>query len=116
MIRLLPIAVAMCLAIAPALSENLYPFEALSQSPDFRAHPRSILNYLLLSRIDPHFLCLNAGHLDECIWKIKGHQYPPPPDFVALIRHLENEEGRASLLFGPEREPRSNLPLWPVAK
>ena len=116
MIRLLPIAAAVCLATAPALAmENLYPpFEALSQSSDYRAHPRSTMDYLPLKLIDPHFLCLNAGHVDQCLWKITGHKFPPPPDFVAFIKLLE-EAGRAQVLFGPEREtPRKDRPR-PVA-
>jgi hypothetical protein len=115
------IAIALCLA-APALAmENLYPFETLGQSPDYRAHPRSFAEYRqIVSGLvdpfgDPFGICRNAGHLDQCVWKINGHQYPPPPEFVALIKRLE--EGRPLLHWGPEREdpPPNGRPRSPNA-
>jgi hypothetical protein len=119
MIRLLPIAVAVCLAAAPALAmENLYRFETLGQSPDYRAHPRSFAVYrqIVMDLFDPTGICRDAGHLDQCLWRIEGQKYPLPPEFVAFVRWLE--DGHVMILYGPEREPRPNdNPLrWPVAK
>jgi hypothetical protein len=117
MIRSLTVAASLCLAAAPALAtENLYRFETLGQSPDFRAHPRSFAVYrqIVLDLFDPTGICRDAGHLDQCLWRIKGHGYPPSPDFVAFVQWLE--DGHVMILYGPEREPQPNLPLWPVAK
>jgi hypothetical protein len=100
MIRLLTIAVALCLAAPAIATENLYPMpiEDMEQSPHLRAHPRSVAEYrrIVPSKGDVFGICRNAGHLDQCLWKINGHPYPPSADFAAFIKKLDEPCGEQS--------------------
>ena len=78
-----------------AEAENFYPMPVadMDQSPDYRAHPRSVEEYraIVPDRGDLYGMCRNAGHIAQCVWKINGHEYPPTPDFIAFIKKLEKK-------------------------
>ena len=79
---------------APALAaeKNLYgtTTEDFVSSPDRYAYPRSVQEYrrMVPLDLDAVGMCRNALHVEQCVWRLNGHQYPPPPDlFGEKITH-----------------------------
>lgn len=83
---------AASLALTPtAWAENLYgtTTDDLVSASDRYAHPRSIEEYrrIVPAEADMYGMCRNAGHLDQCIWRLNGHHYPPPPKWLQTFKH-----------------------------
>jgi hypothetical protein len=75
---------------AIAADKNFYPMSVadLEQSSDLRAHSRSVEEYrkLVPDKADIYGMCRNAGHIAQCVWKINGHEYPPPEAWVKALK------------------------------
>jgi hypothetical protein len=70
----------------------MYPDHAWQDSHitlTLNAHLRSIKEYrrIVPAEADMYGMCRNAGHLDQCIWRLNGHQYPPPPKWLQTFKH-----------------------------
>ena len=72
-----------------ARAENLYGTTEnnILDSPDRHAHPRSVKDYrrFVPESFDMYGMCRNAGHPDQCIWRLNGHQYPPPDKITKAL-------------------------------
>ena len=69
-----------------AAAQNLYgtTMDDLINARDRYAHPRSLQEYrrIVPQIADRYGMCRNAGRLDQCIWRLNGHSYPPPDKFM----------------------------------
>lgn len=86
-------ALALLLAISPsamAADKNLYgtTTEDMISSPDRYTHPRSVEEYRQIVPVeaDTYGMCRSAGHVDQCVWALNGHQYPPPEAWTKALK------------------------------
>jgi predicted aspartyl protease len=67
-------------------AENFYgaTMDDLINAPDRYGHPRSIEEYRRMVPVeaDKYGMCRSAAHLDQCVWQLNGHPYPPPAGFL----------------------------------
>lgn len=73
-------------SVTSAAAQNLYGTtpDDLINAPDRYAHPRSLQEYrrIVPQIADRYEMCRNSDHLDQCIWRLNGHPYPPPDKFM----------------------------------
>jgi clan AA aspartic protease (TIGR02281 family) len=84
-----PLIAALCVGLGGALAyaENLYGtnMDDFINASDRYARPRSVEEYRRVVPVetDKYGMCRNAAHLDQCVWRLNGNQYPPPNGLLA---------------------------------
>ena len=77
--------------VSPAVAaDNFYPDDNWT-SPDLYVHFRSIEEYRQIVPVeaDRYGMCRQSKHLDQCLWKLNGHPFPPTKEFSDFIKKLE---------------------------
>jgi hypothetical protein len=87
--------------------DDLVPYAA-----DRYAHPRSVEEYrsIVTVELDTYGMCRNAKHLDQCLWRLRGRQYPMP-DWFKRSDVSQNDPAPPARLLHPD----NSIPDAPVS-